>query len=451
MLKPILILLISAVLTSALTLSAGCKKDKPTGSDGAAKPAGNTVTVPSALAVQKPSLQTDKALEQLPAQTSMVAGVDSAQQWLSRLGYAAIRAQHKAMFAKIAAESVSEIGFDGLDPAAWTERGLDLSGSAGFALIDPVRESFVLWASLSDSAKALAMIQDVSKRTQLTLKIEKSELGTVVRTPDGLRPRGGFLLTEKTIFVAMTGRDGGTDALSTLLAVKKADSLSASPRLKDALKQLAYGQQASVFVDMAALVKSIESENPGHISPSERKVLEGFGGDLWMAFGAQLGDKTVHLKSIYGLSDKSWLSGIFTTRANPTRLVQVTEKTPIYLANGSVDMKAVWRMINAAVKAAGEDDEMAGASAQLEKMAGLTLQSAIVGMLTGEFGLAITGAIDVNTQKDNLADIMGGHLLVGVANSDALRTSMDLALKLVGGGEFVKKADDGNWVIPVPG
>jgi hypothetical protein len=84
-------------------------------------------------------------------------------------------------------------------------------------------------------------------------------------------------------------------------------------------------------------------------------------------------------------------------------------------------------------------------------MAGLTLQSAIVGMLTGEFGLAITGAIDVNTQKDNLADIMGGHLLVGVANSDALRTSMDLALKLVGGGEFVKKAGDGNWVIPVPG
>ncbi len=378
-----------------------------------------------------------EALSYLPATTPILLVVSNPQSLLDRLGRETLTKRFAEYYEMAVAEVTQAFGENILVPANLPNIGVDPAGPAGFAMFSFNRPSGVLFCKLTDGEKFKTTLYSVAGRVRE--KLEPHVAGDAMV----ICPRNDeeicFVIRDNHLFfhfADMKDEEALARAMAFAARPKGDGSLADNEGFTAPVKALGFGKDATLYLNTAELMNGITGFDDGWVEDSlknsEAQLRQARSADdkgeieYWeervrsdkewaerhrkkkeaqkemfsslltgtgnMVMGAELSEKSLRFKSYSEIAPDSKWANLARPLDKVSPLVLYTPQRPFYLAHMSVDLKAYWQIIEMAFEAEGVSiDEGA---AQFKLLTGLDLHEDILGMLSGEIGLAVVGDMD---------------------------------------------------------
>lgn len=244
-----------------------------TGGDGDAvkgPPVEGTLFAPS-----KSILADLPVLKLVPKETQVVFAARDPATIVAKLGALAGFAEAKEPIAKELDDAAKEISKDLPELAALAANGVDLAKPAGVMWTDHELDTAVIFAAVSDEAAMKKWLEERAKQSNGKRELIPSGDGLILRAKrDVTRAvvlRKGFVFWVRTREKFGLDPKRVTSAADALAQTAEADSLGADATFTKAVASLAYGAEASLFVNagrfaegiVAARTKALESAQKG--------------------------------------------------------------------------------------------------------------------------------------------------------------------------------------------
>lgn len=499
--------LLSAPLTTACgkkepvpeaSADASAPSTPPAGASGEAKPEGSQhrrelEAAPETKTVAAPALPGPFAtagLYAVPKGAPFVA-VGSIKKILDGLGYDALVAKYGALLGGMTQQMMQVTGKDFTQLAAWSEIGVDLASPSGVFMPELDKQALVVFVPLSDPAKLLAFVADITKKAELPLSSEK--IGAATLFTAGERDRNAWLVKDGFFYSVNVMRGNGAAAIAKEIADRKeADSLVSSPELKAQLEGVV-ADEAGMFVQVRAIAEATAGARRDDLANSIAPLLEeakkrGDAGEIARLEAAMKEEQAVIEKmnrrraaeaelvtSIistlstatigFDLSDDGLeaqvrlpvapggeLVAFMRNASEPQLILKALGGAPLFLVSAQVEPQRFLALFEKMVAADGDADDFAEAKAQMKKELGFDLEQDVIAQLTGEIGFALTGDVaTLMTAKDPRA-AMGGTFVVGLKSEDGLKAIVSKLASLEGVSQFAKwDAATSTLSLSVPG
>lgn len=433
--------ILDACLGSALVL-AGCTKTKgdplvgPDGGGGAQTGPG----APTELApVEHPSqmLPRDTAVLVMGQSMSRAAEAFERDRLVEAFGpqYTSIRALVTGTF-----------GHDILDPAAWADMGLDAGGPLGFAVTDLIHPRMVLFATVADRTKLVALVRNLAGKAELEIIEEAYGGASILRTKGD--QGGALVLRDRLVAVVLDSGQDSLEVAKRLVTMDPNVSLAAQVAYRKATGGLR-SADLSVYFDVAGMVDqaNVQDEQrstkagsswaeeqlaaekkagaaPERLAELERQVEEDRASEeRWRRRDeAQRALAELLVSGIDGVGftatakrggpvfdgrvvagPEAFLRRLLVNREGAPTLPLAMNGAPLWCGSGRVDPAAAFELLEAV--AAAEGDDYATVLAKAKREIGLDLEADLQPVLAGDAELCMTfegelgeSAIDRKTQ-----------------------------------------------------
>ena len=375
------------------------------------------------------------------------------------LGLEKLKARGGPAAAGIVAAMTREVGVDPTTPAGWTAMGLDPKRPFGLVALGDTDDDVAVFAAVSDPAKVQTTVTSVLARSGEPASIRKVGELTVVVASSGAQ---GIVIGPTWL----VGVDSGGDAATKRVVATQPDgSLARAAGFRDAMGRLAFGVHGAVWVDLVgALARSAAAtrrevaeraagrkmadaarEGVGRealeklqetltaeiqrSATATKKELDAirlfFGAQAAFSAGLAASDRGIQAKVRLDLGPDAILQGLVKDGSTTAAIVAATEADPLYLFGGRLDTARLATSIKRLVAATG-GDEVEGVDAMLS-MVNLDLAS-VLGLLTGEVGVAVTGQIDTTADAPRGAfGKLEVSAVAGIAAMDRVNRLLDKA------------------------
>lgn len=407
--------IVSAAVIAAMSWGCGGKQK--------AKPSAEVQAGP--YAPSQPALQATSAAEMLPPEVLLVVAAGSPSRLAEQLGWSALLTKH-APLVEASAEIKAELGHNLLDPATWTEVGVDPTRPVGLALVGD-EDRVIIFAGLSDEARLLGMVERVGGKAIVKETVGDATLVTFAGNDNaGLVFRGGQVLL-----------CGGDDAVANARAAASrapADSLAQHGRYTAAMAGLGFGRDLAVYFDPQAAIAA-------ELGVQTSRIFEG------MSLGLELGGSTIRIKGFMPVPAGSPMEGMLRGSSGVPAIVRATAEAPVMLYALSFDPQRALSLL----EQFADPRDMAQMRDGIKQFFNIDLDADIIGQLTGEIGFVWTGA-DVSLEDgDAMVQKFGMGFTLGLKDGAQFATVIDrvLANPMLSG--FVTRADDGSMSVPIPG
>jgi|JI10StandDraft_1071094.scaffolds.fasta_scaffold55353_2 hypothetical protein len=392
-------------------------------------------------------------LATLPAETVGVALAADPGDVLSRLGREAVIKAIPELYNQAATEIREEVGFDLLDPARWTEIGVDPHGPAGFFFVaTPFAGGAV--ATLSDPAKLTAFIQKMGAGHLTVQAVGDAKLLVA--------PHGDptFVIRGNQAFLVV-GRGLWSRAWGAHIATLKADqAIQADPDFTAAQAALKYGRDASGFLHVPRLVDAViddmtgridntrldrfieaatqrgDTELAGSLTEERREPSRGsgreqmmmgalksvlFGGLGPLVAGARIEDDAVRLRMKMALSEGALPRRLLAAGAGINPIATLAGPDFMFLLGGRVNAEACVAVLRSVALAVGEGDDFEREVGMVREQLGISLEDDVIKALSGEVGFALLDQ-DPKIEGEQRLGVTG---FAGVADEKKLKATFD--------------------------
>lgn len=449
---------------------------------GAAFPAGPT------------ALDGLEALKYLPTETPLLVVAANPQELLDRLGRERLTKTFAQYYEMAVAEVTQAVGENVLVPRNLANVGIDPTGTAGFAMLQFNRPVGVAFWSLTDADRFKTTIYSIAGRVNERMEPHVAGNATVIC------PRNDeevcFIVKDKLAFIHFADME---DEKALELALKFAaqdpegPSLANSEGFQQTNKALAFGKDAALYIDTAAMLKSIlgaghswaeeslaeserqlkaaqESGDESEITylkeriksdrewaererkrkSAEKEMFESLlTGTGTVAMGVELAEKSLRFKSYTRLGADSRWATLARPVKGPSPIISYTRQRPFYLAHMNIDIKGYLELVD--LMLAPEEMSIAKLSEQFKALTTLDLQEDLQAIFSGEIAFAIFGDLDeILTGELEGMKAIGGTLLLGLNDEEEAAKALAKILGLGMVEPFVQAVGDKSWSIPVP-
>lgn len=475
-------------------VAAGCGKKEPPPSETAAdvaapapeaKPEGSQPRreledAPEAKkAVAAPALPGPFAtagLYAVPKNAPFVA-VGSIKKILDGFGYAALMGKYGALLGGATQQMIQITGKDFTQLAAWSEIGVDLEAPSGVFMPELDKQAMVVFVPLSDAAKLLAFVADITKKAELPLTSEK--LGEATLFTMGERDRNAWLVKDGFFYSVNVMRGNGAAAIAKEIAARKeADSLVSSADLKAQLEGVT-ADEAGLFVQVRAIAEATamanRSEIPNSISPAldeakkrgdaaeiarleaalkeeqtyvdkmnrrraaETELVKSIVSTLsTLTVGFDLSDDGVEAQVRLPVAPGGELLGLMRNATEPQLLLKALKGEPLFLVSAQLEPQRFVALFEKMMEADGDGDDLAQAKAQLKDKLGVDVDQDVIAQLTGEVGFALTGDVATLMKSKDPRQAMGGTFILGLKSEDGLKALVAKLAGMEGIGQVAK-------------
>lgn len=458
-------MLVRIALACVLALGIwSCKKDTPTPQPPAQA---------QGLAASKPAASDAAVLARIPADALAVVLGASPKDLAEKLGRTKVTDALGLTYAKAAAAITLFSGHDLLDPAAWAGFGVDPDAPFGFAWLHARDEAIAVFFTLKEPQKLITFVKGLMARAGGGEPIEQKE-GDVTLVYAERDPEAVLVVAPDSAFLVISDR-GGEEGMrhARRVATQRRDgSLLASDRFKGALSGLAFGRDATVWVDTQALVAAVEAdladrgEKPVEMPSDDawakehkarmdaenerwskrqqaelellRQLVGGFDG---LALGLEVEGPALNLKAWGRLKEGTLLArGLKGAKGAPAVLRSLADR-PMFAAAGTVDPAVAMEVVRLFARADGEDlDQVFGEL----KGVGVDVPGAVWPLLDGRVGFAFTAdlAAIYADPKENVSRKFGMTFTVGVKDPAKAKEALNSVWKVSEISELVTVEGD---------
>ncbi len=435
-----------------------------------------------------------EALRYLPVETPMLVVAANPQDLLDRLGRERLTKTFAQYYEMAVAEVTQAVGENVLVPKNLTNVGIDPTGTAGFAMLQFQRPVGVAFWSLTDADRFKTTIYSIAGRVREKMEPHVAGGATVIC------PRNDeevcFIIKDKLAFVHFADMaDEEALALALKFAARDTEgpSLAENELFKNTLKELAFGKDAAVYIDTPAMLKSVlgmgnrwaeESlaDSEGQLKrareagdeseveylesrvksdrewaererkrqAAEKEMFESLlTGTGTVAMGVELAEKSLRFKSYTQIGAESRWGTLARPVKGPSPIIEYSPYRPFYLAHLNIDLKGYLELID--LMLAPEGMSIAEAGKEFKKFTGLDLQEDILAIFSGDIGFTVFGDLqEILTGELEGFKLIGGTLLLGLADVDKTATSLEKIFALEMVKPFVKSTGVNSWDVPVP-
>ncbi len=415
------------------------------------------------------------ALNAVP-KTAPFVMVGSLKKVLDGFGYTALMEKYGPMMASVNAQVIEVTGKDLTKLSSWAEIGVDLDSPMGTFMPDMETNGLVTFVQLSDAAKFAGFLNETAKKAGAPIASEKVGEATLFTVGD--RDREALLIKGSFLYVVNLMRGNGAAALAKELVTRaEADSIVALPELKSSLDGLA-ADEAGLFVQLKTVLEKSVLDRMG----GSTKLASQYGDQLAAAktagdaaeiarLEAALADEKVYFdriekrraaelelaKSIVSelstfvvgfdvaessveahmrlpLTQGGMLSGLFKNASEMQPVLKLTKDQPLFALSGQIDPAQYMKLFEKVLAADGV--ELAEVRAGMKEF-GVDLDE-VVGTLSGELGLALTGDMATIMASANPQNEMGGAFILGLKSDASIKALIGKLAAQQGVGEFAK-------------
>ena len=435
-----------------------------------------------------------EALKYLPAGTPLLVVAANPQELLERLGRERLTKTFAQYYEMAVAEVTQAVGENVLVPKNLANVGIDPTGTAGFALLQFNRPVGVAFWSLTDADRFKTTIYSIAGRVNERMEPHVAGNATVIC------PRNDeevcFIVKDKIAFVHFADlSDEKALALALQFAAQDPEgpSLANNEGFQQTIKELAFGKDAALYIDTAAMLKSIlgasHSWTEDSLAESERQLKAAkengdqseidylqeriksdrewaereqkrrsaekemfeslLAGTGTVAMGVELAEKSLRFKSYTRIGPDSRWAALARPVKGPSPIIAYTPQRPFYLAHLNIDIKGYLELID--LMLAPEEMSIAKLSEQFKAFTALDLQEDILAVFSGEIAFSVFGDIDeILTGELEGFKTIGGTLLLGLTDEEQAAKALAKVFALAMVEPFVQPAGDKSWNIPVP-
>jgi hypothetical protein len=249
-------LVLDVCLGAALAL-ASCKKHKD---DPVVAPdgGGGTPTGPGAAVELAPVEHPSQLLPRDTALLLMGTSVNRAAEVLERDRLVKVFATQYTSLKSVISGS---LGRDLLDPATWRDVGLDAGGAVGLAISDLVNPRFVLFATVSDRAKLVALVREVAGKSKVELVEEAYGSASLLR-PKGEND-GVIVLRDRFVALVMGSGPESLELAKRMVTMDPNVSLAAHVGYRKATGGLR-AADVTLYFDVAGMVDQANAQQEAH-------------------------------------------------------------------------------------------------------------------------------------------------------------------------------------------
>ncbi len=328
--------------------------------------------------------------------------------------------------------------FKVLDPATWTEWGVDGNAPAGVVGFLPPNEGIVLFLGLKDPGKAEAQLQKALGKK----KVESQPLG------------GGRFLKTRKFSVAIRGkiaylsfgpRRKHAGMAQRILSLGEMESLPKVALFKASIAQMP-AAAVGLYMDTRLFVNLLLSEIRGAENKIAASILSPFG--ALTAWAQPERDGFTASAQIALLKGSTPYKVLRPSVGNPG-LYHYLQGAPHTMLNLNIDPKATWSFVKSLVEQAGEAQELQGADVGIRAFLQMGLDD-LIGLFSGSFGLGSSGKLSSIQEPEQILQSLNGVLVMGLSNSAKMR---DLLSKLTAHPAFAQmfKVEGQGWSFQAPG
>lgn len=396
-----------------------------------------------------PGAPSATVLGYLPLTTTAVVVLGAPQKLLDAVGFDALTARVGDEYQEAVAQAKEATGLDLLTPSSWAELGVDLTGPAGFAVVESAGSQVnVVFFTIADKDKLNTTIATLAKRAGKETTREQvggAELITA-KEHDG----GAIVIRDKT--VAVIGSEDGSSPEAVVRAFATQDPASSLARAKaftGAVKGVGADQDGLVWVNVGYFA-AVGRDELG--SDGERAIFDRFYGGLHgLAIGLALHDRALIATGSLPLDAGSPLRRIMRNGAAVPMVFGAETRTPFIGLSGNLDLEAVLALVDEGMKTQGQS--LASMESALNEMAHIDVRKDVIGALTGEFGFVMDGDLtELMAPGAEPQQLLGGALVIGLRDGAAtqkrvedLMKSMPEAAQALSPGQT-----PGTWTVPTP-
>jgi hypothetical protein len=377
----------------------------------------------------RPAILAATATAYLPEDVLLAVAAASPRRLAGALDWPTLVAKHDVL-STLAAESRSELGHDLLTLAGWTEIGIDVDRSFGFALLGDGPDGIALFAGVADAGKLRAFItaraadngDAVNEATA-----DATSLLTFEKEPDL-----AFVLRGE--HVLMVASEWAKSYASRMVRIDLADSLAGHEPFLQAVGGLGGGADVAGYADVRPVLA--RAWGP--------RASEAMGA---VAFGADLLPQAVNLEIHAATAPGTLLTRLLRDRRNASMpaVLRATNSQPLIVGNVLVDPAAALAVVG---DVAGADtlDELRGLARQ---MFGLDVDKELIPLFSGDVGFALTSAalhLDEMAPSD-----WGVHVVLGATDGRKLGALVDRLRGHPLLAQILRQQAVGTYEIPVPG
>ena len=453
--------------------------------------AGATAARAGACEGGRPALLDAPAVSYLPGDTVLAIATRDPAGLLETFGWSRLR----PYLAKASEELREETGHDLLDPASWTEIGLDVHGSWGFAWLSLEDETFAFWATVRDRDAVRRFLDGIARKERDRLTAETFGDALVLQPPrDGNIAfvfRGDVVL----FTVSNEGDAAGRAAALAVATTTADDSLARSTAFRGVTDDLGFGRDVAGYVALRPIVyaslgliggdgsREPFSSNRWELdravndgaSPEEVRALraaveeerrwieeirraqatqralldtlfEPLGG---LAFGLEVREDSIAARLVTDLPRGSLLRRLLRPGDGTPAFVRALDEAPLYLNYARLDLDVVKDVAERMFRAAGGDYE--DFERRVRERLRIDLDQDVIATFTGEIGFAVTGHVTTGAARAmDVVQTMGGGLSLGVRDADKARALASRFFEFPPIREIVRPSGDG-WRFDVPG
>jgi hypothetical protein len=412
----------------------------------------------------------------LPASTVALLLLPDPLACADSFGREALMQRFASQVEALSAEMVEELGVNLLTPEGLAQLGIDAHGPAGIAFLEASKESGVLFATLSDETTFLAMLDKKLSEKATASKSTIGSNGTLWTRSDR---DGGFLIQGGHVFLHASKKplEAGAEAAAPLRAIAMLaveNSLSREPQFGKSMQNLDAGKLFRGFLRPAPLL-AVQSDEPGYAQRRLEEV-KASGEASEVEFWTKLAEEEAQEKA---RKDKfqEWLlqpiqavamgvdegaagslvaefelvaqNSVIQTSLRDSEQVDLIFKAqnqaPIGALAFSTSPKALLDGLDAILVADGKSlDEL---SAPVEAFTGQPLRAFVSEALSGDFGFALTGEVDLKAERPELG--LGFDLIIGSPEPSKLGALLEKLSAVPELSPLLTKKDDA-WVVAIP-
>ncbi|PIE17241.1 MAG: hypothetical protein CSA66_06315 [Proteobacteria bacterium] len=396
-----------------------------------------------------------EAFAYLPASTVFAAAAASPKRALDAIGFDALKAEYSEPFTGLSRQVKADTGLDLLSPDAYAQLGIDVHAPVGVALLSHDQEAFAVFATVADKAKLDETLKTLGAAGKVTFTRTKVGDAEIV-SAEGF-DRAHIVIRGRTVMAVVVDRHRGAGALAKAIAAQAPEtSLSRAVEYTSAVAGLDFYDEAIVWANFGLVVK-MQTLRHGRSGRSARQAAENelfqrLVGPLGaVALGARLRDKAVEVAAFMPLPKDAWLSRLAKNIEGTPVVVAAADAEPLFLTTFRLDIPAYMEVVELAMKAEGGSlDEI---KAGLKEMANVDVDKDLLGALSGEAGVVVTGDVDKlfadrSGGGPDLSKVDGAFVL-GLSNAAAMKAFLSKVAAMEGVSDLVQ-IDAASGIIKIP-